>query len=184
MRSNRNPIQTNPGTIDSNSNESWDDWLNPAKSDIFAFLPVLGELSRSSRDSFESDSDSKESWDDRLNSFKSGVSKFLRFFEYRIDRTYRTQSVSIVSIEGRLVRWSVDDDGPFGLEKWFLMIFGRTDLRISLSGTRFDEEADFDVRSAVGPPKPHQIHEKLIFRSDNFAENVFSASKNRKLQIF
>ena len=40
-------------------------------------------------------------------------------FEYRIDRTFRTQSVWIVSIEGRLVRWSVDDDGPFGLEKHF-----------------------------------------------------------------
>ena len=43
-------------------------------------MPLLGELSRSSRDSFESDSDSKESWDDGLNPFKNGVSKFLRFF--------------------------------------------------------------------------------------------------------
>ena len=34
---------------------------------------------------------------------------------------------------------------PFGLEKQFLLIFGRTNL-ISLSGTRFDAEADFDVR--------------------------------------
>ena len=69
-------------------------------------------------------------------------------------------------------------------KKQFLVIFGRTDLRISLSGAKFDEEADFDVRSAVGPPKPHQIDENLIFRSENFAENNFSASKNRKLQIF
>ena len=37
------------------------------------------------------------------------------------------------------------------------MIFGRTDLRTSLSGAKFDEEADFDVRSAVGPPKPDEI---------------------------
>ena len=54
-----------------------------------------------------------------------------------------------------------------------LTIFGRTDLRISLSGAKFDEEADFDVRSAVGPPKPHQIDENLTFRSDNLAENCF-----------
>ena len=32
--------------------------------------PLLKELSRTSRDSFESESDSKESWDVRLNSFK------------------------------------------------------------------------------------------------------------------
>ena len=45
------------------------------------------------------------------------------------------------------------------------MIFGRTDLRISLSEAKFDAEADFDVRSAVAPQKPEQINEKLIFRS-------------------
>ena len=60
-------------------------------------------------------------------------------------------------------------------KKRFFVIFGRTDLRISLSGAKFDEEADFDVRSAVGPPKPHQIDEKLIFRSENFAKKMFSA---------
>ena len=65
-----------------------------------------------------------------------------------------------------------------------LTIFGRTDLRISLSGAKFDEEADFDVRSAVGPPKPHQIDENLIFRSENFAKKKFWASKHRNLQIF
>ena len=63
------------------------------------------------------------------------------------------------------------------------MIFVRTDLRISLSGAKFDEEADFDVRSAVGPPKPHQIDENLIFWSENFAPKKNSASKHRKLQI-
>ena len=50
-----------------------------------------------------------------------------------------------------------------------LAIFDRTDLRKSLSGAKFDEEADFDVRSAVGPQKPHQIDEKLIFRPENVA---------------
>ena len=65
-----------------------------------------------------------------------------------------------------------------------LTIFGRIDLRIRLSGANFDEEADFDVHSAVGPPKPHQIDENLTFRSENFAEKYFLALKNRNLQIF
>ena len=51
-----------------------------------------------------------------------------------------------------------------------LTIFGRTDLRISLSGANFDEEADFDVRSAIGPPKPDQIDINLTFRSESCAE--------------
>ena len=73
----------------------------------------------------------------------------------------------------------------YAYEKFLdLIIFGRTDFRISLSGAKFDEEADFDVRLAAGPPKPHQINENLTFRSENFAEKNFVASKNRKLQIF
>ena len=48
-------------------------------------------------------------------------------------------------------------------KKRFLMIFRRTDLRISLSGTKFDAEADFDVLSATVPPEPQQIRENLIF---------------------
>ena len=58
-------------------------------------------------------------------------------------------------------------------DKIELTIFGHTDLRISLSGAKFDEEADFDVRSTVGPPKPHQVEENLTFRSENFARNFF-----------
>ena len=42
-------------------------------------------------------------------------------------------------------------------------IFGCTDLRMNLSGAKFDAEDDFDVRSAVFPPKPHQINEKLMY---------------------
>ena len=61
------------------------------------------------------------------------------------------------------------------------MIFGRTDLRISLSGAKFDEESDFDVRSAVGPPKPHQIDEKLMFRSENFADFFFFGVEKSKV---
>ena len=40
-------------------------------------MPFLKELSRTSRDSFESDSESKESLDVWLNSFKSGILRFV-----------------------------------------------------------------------------------------------------------
>ena len=63
------------------------------------------------------------------------------------------------------------------------MIFGHTDLRISLSRAKFDAEADFDVRSAVEPRKPYQIGEKQNFRSENFVEQIFEASKNETLGI-
>mgnify|MGYP003312857108 CR=1 FL=1 len=43
-------------------------------------MPLLKELSRTSRDSFESESDSKESRDVRLNSFKSGIFHFCHFW--------------------------------------------------------------------------------------------------------
>ena len=79
-----------------------------------------------------------------------------------------------------LVRWSPDDDGPFGSQKRFFVNFGRTDLRISLSGATFDERADFGVRSAVGPPNSHQIDENLTFRSKKFAEqNFFGVGKSK-----
>ena len=51
-----------------------------------------------------------------------------------------------------------------------LTFFGRTDLRISLSRAKFDEEADFEVRSAVAPQKPCQIGKKLKFRSNIFGD--------------
>ena len=53
------------------------------------------------------------------------------------------------------------------------MIFGRTDLRISVSKAKFDEEADFEVHSAVARQKPRQISEKQKFRSKSFVENLF-----------
>ena len=49
------------------------------------------------------------------------------------------------------------------------MIFGRTDLRKGESGVKFDSEADFEVRLAAAPQKLDQTHEKLSFRSENFA---------------
>ena len=48
-------------------------------------MPLFGELSRSSRDSFESESDSKESRDDWLNSPKSGN---LHFFDFVVRRRH------------------------------------------------------------------------------------------------
>ena len=59
-----------------------------------------------------------------------------------------------------------------------LRFFGRTDLWISLSRAKFDEEADFEVRSAVARQKPRQISKKRNFQSEIFAEKNFSASKN------
>ena len=41
-----------------------------------------------------------------------------------------------------------------------LRSFGRTDLSISLFRAKFDEETDFDIRSAVAPQNPRQIDEK------------------------
>ena len=60
----------------------------------------------------------------------------------------------------------------------FSVKLDRTDLRISLSRAKFDVEADFDVRLAVGRPKPRLLGEKRNFRSKNFAKKIFLASKN------
>ena len=49
-------------------------------------MPLLGELSRSSRDSFEWDSDSKESRDDWLHSPKSGKNKKCHFWRNEAER--------------------------------------------------------------------------------------------------
>ena len=67
--------------------------------------------------------------------------------------------------------------------KQFFIIFGRTDLRISLSGAKFDAEADFDVRSAVAPTKPHQIEEKMAFRFHNVANCFLFWRRRKTLQI-
>ena len=63
------------------------------------------------------------------------------------------------------------------------MVFGRTDLRISVSEAKFDGEADFEVRSAVAPQKTRQISKNRNFRSEFFAEKKKSASKNETLRI-
>ena len=61
----------------------------------------------------------------------------------------------------------------------FFMIFGRTDLRIVVSGAKFDARSDFEVRLAIAPQKPSQNSEKLIIRKFSFRFGVFSDFKRR-----
>ena len=63
------------------------------------------------------------------------------------------------------------------------MIFGRSDLRISLSRAKFDAEADFDVHFAAARPNPRQISEKQNFRPEMFAKKICLASKNKTSEI-
>ena len=63
-----------------------------------------------------------------------------------------------------------------------LRFFGRTDLSISLSRAKFDDETDFEVRSAVAAPKPRQISEKRIFRSEIFADFFFFGVEKRNVR--
>ena len=58
------------------------------------------------------------------------------------------------------------------------MIFDRTELRIRVSGAKFDVESDFEVHLAVAPQKPGQNSEKQDFRSKILAEKHFPVSKN------
>ena len=62
----------------------------------------------------------------------------------------------------------------------FVMIFGRTDLRLSLSRAKFDDDEDFEVRKFVDPPKPRQISEKQNFLSEIFAEKNFRHRKMKR----
>ncbi len=69
------------------------------------------------------------------------------------------------------------------LKKWLSQnqkIFGRTDLRIGVSGAKFDAESDFEVRLAIAPQKPGQIDEKHSFRSNNFVEKKFWCRKMKR----
>ena len=60
----------------------------------------------------------------------------------------------------------------------FFRLLGRTDLRIGVSGAKFDAESDSEVRLIVAPQKPGQNYEKLIFRTESFADMFVSALKN------
>ena len=60
--------------------------------------------------------------------------------------------------------------------------FGRIDLSRSLSRAKFDEEADFEVRSAVARQNSHQIDEKPNFRSKSFAEQKNIGDEKRNVR--
>ena len=62
------------------------------------------------------------------------------------------------------------------------MIFGRTDLRISLSGAKFDPEADFDVRFAVARQNPHQIGKKQKIFVRNFRRKKIFGVENSNVR--
>ena len=53
----------------------------------------------------------------------------------------------------------------------------------SISRAKFDEQADFDIRSAVARPKLHQIGEKLSFGSEIFADFFRGGVANEKSEI-
>ena len=59
----------------------------------------------------------------------------------------------------------------------FLTIFGRTDLRKSLSIAKFDEESDFEVRLAVAPQKPRPIDGKRNFEIEKFRKKNSDVEK-------
>ena len=73
--------------------------------------------------------------------------------------------------------WKFFEDPRFSPN---LRFFGRTDLSISLSRAKFDEQADFEVCSGVAPPKPRQTSEKRIFRSEMFADFFFWRRKMKR----
>ena len=55
---------------------------------------------------------------------------------------------------------------------------GRTELQLSQSRAKFDDEVAGDVRFCVAPQKTGENVKKSIFFSKNFREKDFPASKN------
>ena len=55
---------------------------------------------------------------------------------------------------------------------------GHTELQISLSRAKIDEEVAGDVRFCVAPQKTGENIKKHLFVAKNFREKSFSASKN------
>ena len=55
----------------------------------------------------------------------------------------------------------------------FSMIFGRTELIISVSEAKFDEEADGEVHLSLNPLKPNQNYKKLFFLDRMFSPIFF-----------
>ena len=67
--------------------------------------------------------------------------------------------------------------GGGGEQPLFFMILVRTDLRIGVSGAKFDAEADFEVRLPLAPPKPRENSEKRKSRSKKSLICFFGAEK-------
>ena len=63
------------------------------------------------------------------------------------------------------------------------MIFGRTELIISASKAKFDEEADGEVHWQPNPQNPDEKRKNYFFGPIFFAESFFSASKNKMLKL-
>ena len=62
----------------------------------------------------------------------------------------------------------------------FLMIFGRTELIISVSEAKFDEEADFEVHWPPNPLNPDKKLKKLFFRTENVRQFFFRRRKMKR----
>ena len=54
----------------------------------------------------------------------------------------------------------------------FFTIAGRTDLRIGVSGANFNDEADFEVRLPLAPPKPDENCENRFVDQESFAKEL------------
>ena len=61
----------------------------------------------------------------------------------------------------------------------FFLIFGRTDLRIGVSGANFDAEIDFEVHFASAPQKPDEIAKNLSSRPILFANRFLFCGNMR-----
>ena len=74
---------------------------------------------------------------------------------------------------------SEDDETP---------ILGRTDLRKGVSESKFDAEADFDVKKCLAPPKSAENREKAKNKSEKISEKIFGVKKskvaNRPKRVF
>ena len=63
-------------------------------------------------------------------------------------------------------------------------LFGRTDLSTSRSRAKIDEQADFEVRSAVARQKPRQIDENPIFDEKISPNMFFWRRKTKRPEMF
>ena len=56
---------------------------------------------------------------------------------------------------------------------------GHTDLRIGVSGAKFDPKSNFEVHFAIGPPKPREKCKRPIFLTEKTTEQI-SGVENMK----